>query len=307
MPARFAVVGEALVDIVVPQAGEPENAPGGSPLNVAVGLARLGVGTVLLTEVGDDAHGRLVLDHLAASDVSLDEGSVVPGSRTSTATARLDEHGAASYVFDLRWTLGPRELPAGATALHVGSLGTALRPGRDSVVDLVRQARAAGLLVTFDPNARPSLTPDADLAWQDVQEVAAGADLVKLSDEDLAFLQPGAAPADLADLLLGDRTKLVVVTSGGSSAFAASADGVVEVRSRPVDLVDTVGAGDSFMAALLTAVAEHGLDHLDQRRLEAYVVAAHQAAAITVSRRGADPPRRAELPAGWPAVPPTVA
>jgi fructokinase len=303
---RFVVVGEALVDIVVSSSGgEPEPAPGGSPLNVAVGLARLGVDTLLMTEVGDDAHGRLLLDHVAASGVPLDEASVVPGLRTSSATAHLDEHGAASYTFDLRWTLGPRALPAGTTALHVGSLGAALRPGRDSVVDLVAQATDEGLLVTFDPNARPSLTPDAGRAWDDAREVAAGADLVKLSDEDLEFLQPGSTPADLAARLLGGRTRLVVVTAGGSGAFAASADGSVELHSRPVDVVDTVGAGDSFMAALLAIAVEHGLDDLDERRLEAYVHAAHQAAAVTVSRRGADPPWRSELPADWPALPPS--
>ena len=299
---RFAVVGEALVDIVVPPGGEPEEAQGGSPLNVAVGLARLGVDTVLLTEVGDDAHGRLVLDHVAASGVALGEGSVVPG-RTSTATAHLDEHGAASYAFDLRWTLGKRDLPAGATAVHVGSLGVALRPGRDSAVDLVHQSMAADLLVTFDPNARPTITPDADQAWRDVREVAAAAELVKLSDEDLEFLQPGTTPEEAAATLLAGRTKLVVVTSGGTSALAASRAGRVEVGSRTVDVVDTVGAGDSFMAALITVAVEHGLEDLDEVRLEAYVTAAHQAAAITVSRRGADPPRRAELPADWPAVP----
>jgi fructokinase len=300
--ARFVVVGEALVDIVVPAEGEPRHSPGGSPLNVAVGLARLGVDTLLMTEVGDDDDGRLVLDHVRASGVALDPAAVVPGSRTSTATARLDEHGAASYSFDLRWTLASRRLPEDATALHVGSLGTTLRPGRDSVVELVGQATRAGLLVTFDPNARPSVTPDAQQAWQDVREVAAAADLVKLSDEDLAFLRPGATVADAAEALLGGRTKLVVVTCGGTSAFAASAAASVEVQSRPVDVADTVGAGDSFMAALLTVVVEHGLDRLDEGRLASYLTAAHQAAAVTVSRRGADPPRRDELPPGWPAV-----
>lgn len=302
MAARFAVVGEALVDVVVPADGVPRRSPGGSPMNVAVGLARLGVDTVLVTEIGDDDAGRLVLEHLRDSGVDVDESSVVPGP-TSTATARLDEHGAASYDFDLRWTLGPRALPSGATALHVGSLGTALRPGRDSVVDLVTQAARGGLLVSFDPNARPTLTPDARQAWDDVREVAAAADVVKLSDEDLEFLQPGAGFGEVAEQLLGGRTELVVVTSGGTGAFAACSSGSVEVVSRPVDVVDTVGAGDSFMAALLAVVVEHGLDRLDARRLSAYLDAAHQAAAVTVSRRGADPPRRDELPSGWPALP----
>jgi len=299
---RFTVVGEALVDIVVPPTGEPARAPGGSPLNVAVGLARLGVGTLLMTQLGDDDLGRLVLDHVAGSGVELDAGSVVPGATTSTATARLDELGVATYTFDLRWTLGLRELPSDATALHVGSLGAAMRPGRDSVVELVNRAADRGLLVTFDPNSRPTITPDAVQAWTDVREVAAAADLVKLSVEDLAFLQPGATPAEVADLLLGGRTKLVVVTAGGSGAFAASDAGSVELHSRPVAIVDTVGAGDSFMSALLTVAVEHGLDRLDPARLRSYLAAAHAAAAITVSRRGADPPRRDELPPDWPAV-----
>ena len=299
---RFAVVGEALVDVVVPSTGEQQRAPGGSPLNVAVGLSRLGIDTVLLTELGDDESGRLVVEHLRSSDVALDEGSVVPGRATSTATATLDEHGAASYAFDVRWTLTPRTLPSGATALHVGSLGTALRPGRDSVLDLVAQAGRAGLLVTLDPNARPTLTPDARQAWRDVLEVAAAADIVKLSDEDAAFLQPGAPVEQVAADLLGPRTRLVVVTGGGTGAYAVSAAGFAQVHSRAIHVVDTVGAGDSFMAALLTVVVEHGLDDLDEPRLSAYLAAAHEAAAVTVSRRGADPPRRSELPPGWPRI-----
>ena len=294
------MAGEALVDVVVPPEGAARRSPGGSPLNVAVGLARLGVDTLLLTEVGDDDAGRMVLEHVRASGVTVDEASVVAGSSTSTATATLDEHGAASYSFDLGWTLGARTLPPDATALHVGSLGTALRPGRDSVLDLVRQAVEAGLLVTFDPNARPTLTPDAEQAWRDVREVAEAAELVKLSDEDLEFLQPGTAIPAAASSLLGPRTRLVVVTSGGTGALAVSTSATVEVHSRPVDVVDTVGAGDSFMAALVAIAAQHGLDDLHEDRLTAYLTAAHEAAAVTVTRPGADPPSRGELPPGWP-------
>src|SRR4051794_29857311 len=208
---RFLVAGEALVDIVVPASGTPERAPGGSPLNVAVGLARLGLDTTLVTEVGDDELGRLLVQHLDESAVRLAAGSVVAGQRTSTATAHLDARGAASYDFDLRWDLAPHPVPAGTTALHVGSVGAALRPGRDSVLAMVAEAVRAGLLVSYDPNARPVFTPDPEQAWRDVREIAGMSALVKLSDEDLHFLQPGADAAVVAAELLGGPTRLVVV------------------------------------------------------------------------------------------------
>jgi fructokinase len=295
----FVVAGEALVDVVVPQAGRTEHAPGGSPLNVAVGLSRLGVETLLITRIGDDDYGRLVRSHVEASGVRLADGSVDPAVRTSTATAHLDERGAATYDFDLAWELPQRPLPDGATALHVGSIGAALRPGRDAVVRLVEEAAAEGLLVSYDPNMRPVFTPDPEQAWADVREVAAASRLVKMSDEDLHFLLPGSSAEDAARTLLGGRTEVVVVTHGGSGAVAFSRAAAVEVPSRRSEVVDTVGAGDSFMAALLAAVVEEGLDTAADP-LRRQVEAAHEAAAVTVSRRGADPPRRTELPEGWP-------
>jgi fructokinase len=297
----FVVAGEALVDVVVPVDGERVDAPGGSPLNVAVGLARLGLDTVLVTELGDDDYGRLVRAHVERSGVRLAHGSLVPGLRTSSATAHLDAASAASYDFDLSWTLGPRTLPAGARGLHVGSIGAALRPGRDHVLDLLDQAVAAGAFVSFDPNARPAFLPPAPQAWQDMTEMAAHAGLVKMSDEDVHAFAPGSTPADVADHLLGSgRTRLVVVTEGGGGAQAFTAHCAVRVPSEPVEVVDTVGAGDSFMGALIAVTLEWGLD-LDETRLTALLRAAHAVAGVTCSRRGADPPTRQELPAGWPA------
>lgn len=292
----FVVVGEALVDIVNPVAGPVRQSPGGSPLNVAVGLSRLDVPTLLLTELGDDEHGRAVADHVHASGVLLHEASVVPGSPTSTATATLDESGAATYSFDLHWTLEHDELPE-ARALHVGSLGASLRPGREAVLRLLDGAVGRGIPVSFDPNARPALTPDAAQAWRDAKEVAARADLVKMSDEDLAFLRPDADARTVADELLAAGTRVVVLTHGGGGAVGYTSDGAVEVSSRRTPVADTVGAGDSFMAALLAVSVAH--EHPEQQ-LEAWLSAAHQAAAVTVSRPGADPPWRRELPEGWP-------
>jgi fructokinase len=300
-PARpFVVAGEALVDIVRPRDTEAEEAPGGSPLNVAVGLARLGLPTLLMTELGDDEHGRLVADHVRASGVHLDEASVVPGLRTSTATAHLDEHRAATYDFDLHFSMGPRRLPGDARAVHVGSIGTVLHPGREAVVDLVRAA-GEDHLVTFDPNARPVFLPPQEQALAEMLEVAALAQLVKLSDEDVEAFAPGTDTEEMAKRLLAQgRTRIVVVTHGGTAAEAFTARARVRVPSRSVEVIDTVGAGDSFMAALIATVSDWGLE-LDEGGLRALLEAAHHVAAVTVSRRGANPPTRRELPAGWPA------
>lgn len=298
----MVVAGESLVDVVVPTSGAVEHAPGGSPMNVAVGLARLGLPTLLLTEIGEDDNGRLIEQHVHDSGVELHGASLVPGRRTSTATAHLDAEGSATYDFDLSWELAQVELPVDATALHVGSVGALLRPGREAVVALARQAVRRGLLVSYDPNARPALTPDAEQAWDDVRQVAALAGLVKMSVEDLEFLCPGTSPTELAAELLSAGTSLFVLTGGGEGATAFTGAASATAPSYPVQVVDTVGAGDSFMAALVAVVLQHGLTGLDEHRLSAYLTAAHQVAQITVSRRGADPPRRTELPATWPGV-----
>lgn len=297
MTAPFVVVGEALVDIVVPPAGATTQAPGGSPMNVAVGLSRLGVPALLVTELGDDPHGELVVEHLASSDVALAPGSVRGGRRTSTATARLAADGAASYEFDLTWELGSAALPEALAGLHVGSLGTVLAPGREAVLALLAEAAGRDVLVTYDPNVRPGLLP----SWHDVARVAADVDVVKMSDEDLELLRPEEPVQTVArELLDNGRTRLVVVTRGGAGALGFTAQGTAEVVAPRTTVVDTVGAGDSFMAALIAVLLDWGTPpELPSDRLSALLHAAAHAAAVTVSRRGANPPTRAELPAGW--------
>jgi fructokinase len=305
---RALVVGEALVDVVRRPDGSVQERPGGSPMNVAVGLARLGVPTRLVTRLGDDADGRLVRDHLAASHVDLAAGALDPAVATGVSTSHLDAAGVATYDFQVTWDLPPTPLPEDCRALHVGSIGAGVRPGRDAVVRLAADAHAAGLPVSFDPNARPAFTPDAGAAWQDVLELAGLCDLVKLSDEDAAFFQPGREVVDVAHAVLERGPALVVVTGGGGVATAVSRTGVVLVaESRKVEVADTVGAGDSFMAALVAATLpdraagawDEGPTH---SHVAEYLSAAHAAAAVTVTRRGADPPRLAELPPGWPRV-----
>jgi fructokinase len=311
MSDSFMVVGESLVDVVVPVDGSPRhNAVGGSCLNVAVGIARLDVPTTLVTRIGDDELGHLVVDHVLASKVTLSEGSVVPGRTTSTATAHLDAHHAATYEFDLVWDLPAQDLPDGTIGVHVGSLGASLEPGRASVVDLVRRAADADLFVSYDPNIRPAFLHDPEATWAEVVEVAAMAQLVKLSDEDLRLLRPEVPEEDACrELLAGSATELVILTRGPKGAVAFTEGATLPVPAPPTQVVDTVGAGDSFMAAILAMLCDWGvvargagaLRALDDDRVRLLVRGAATAAAVTCSRRGANPPTRPELPPTWPA------
>lgn len=296
------VVGEALVDVVVSAEGEVES-PGGSPLNVAVGMARLGAPATLLTQLGDDARGTLLRDYLAANDVELVAEPTSTG-RTSVALARLDPAGVASYEFDLEWTLPQRRLPLDE-GLHVGSLGAALPPGRDAVRRLVDDTAESGGFVSYDPNLRAQFTPadSSTEAW--VLDLAAQACVVKVSEEDCELLRPGASAHDVArGLLRGRRTEVVVLTRGAEGATAYRGDDVVHVPAPTVEIVDTVGAGDSFMAAVLAQLHDldvlGDLDRLSGTMLRQVVRGATVVAAITCSRRGAAPPWRRELPSGWP-------
>ncbi|MCW2543197.1 MAG: hypothetical protein JWM40_749 [Frankiales bacterium] len=272
---QVLVVGEALVDVVVELDGRRNERPGGSPANVAVGLARLGHRVQLLTALGDDAHGALLREHLAEVAVT-----AAPLARTSTAVARLDETGSASYEFDITWDL------AGATAeapwLHVGSLATVLAPGADAVLELAQRAPR----LSFDPNCRPDIAPrDLDR----VEQLAGLSTVVKLSDEDLAWLYPETPFEDVADRWLTGRAELVVLTRGAEGADAVSEQGRLHVpTAEGGPIIDTVGAGDAFMAGLLDGLFR-GLSH--QQALERAALVARR----TCERAGADPPRAAEL------------
>jgi len=292
------VIGEALVDVVngVPHVG-------GSPLNVAVGAARLGCDVVFLGRFGRDAYGELIAGHLRANAV---RSVLDPDDQpSSVALVTLDETGSAQYEFQLLWDVPqlPELLPGvlrGVRALHTGSIATVLEPGARKVLAAVERARADGVLVSFDPNCRPTITPDRDRVRASVEAFVALSDVVKASDEDLGWLYPDRSPEESAEAwrLLGPA--LVVVTRGSRGAFAAHAGGAVGVPAREVRVADTVGAGDSFMAALLAGVLDlegAPLAALTPEQVEALVAQAIRAAAITVGRPGADPPTRAELAA----------
>lgn len=299
------VVGEALVDVVTRPDGSVSEHPGGSPANVALTLARLGVETHLLTHIGDDPRGIAVSEHLRASGVRLVEGSVVPG-RTSVAHALLAADGSATYEFDLEWVLPRTPLPEDAVAIHTGSIAAVLEPGASTVERILLGAHRRHT-TSYDPNLRPDLMGSPDQVRPTVETLVAASDVVKLSDEDARWLYPDTEPAELVAMWLRLGPSVVVLTRGGDGALAVAASGPVDVPGRAVSVADTVGAGDSFSGALLDALAR--LDMLGGDRRDALraisssdladvVGQAVAVSAITVSRPGADPPTRAELDAG---------
>ncbi|WP_210439793.1 carbohydrate kinase family protein [Nocardioides xinjiangensis] len=301
---RVLVVGEALVDVVPDRDGTPRDLPGGSPANVAIALGRLGRDVRLVTLLGDDDRGAEVRAWLRASGVEVLARPTGSG-RTSSAAVTLDASGAASYDFDLDWSL--EDVPDEACdVLHVGSIATVLEPGARAVLDAVRRCRGRAL-VSLDPNSRPAITPDRAGPAARVEELVALADVVKVSDEDLGWLRPDDEPLATATRWATRGPGLVVVTRGGAGAVAVRPGGsVLEVPGVPVTVADTVGAGDTFSGVLLDALlalgvagpgAADALRALSDRDVLGAVTTASIGAAVNVSRPGADPPWRAELTA----------
>ncbi|RZS87294.1 fructokinase [Motilibacter rhizosphaerae] len=301
----ITVVGESLIDVVRRTDGSASEHLGGSPFNVAVGLARQGAEVALATRVGPDARGQALLDHAKAEGVTLlGEPAGLP--RTSTATATLDPEGVASYEFDLEWDLPALPVPPGTSALHTGSLGLTIEPGASVVLAAMREARRE-VVVSYDPNARPGLTPDVPALVRRVEEAASLSHVVKASEEDFAFLYPDQDfRAAAARWLRGTGTHLVVVTRGGDGAWAATRSVSVDLPAQPTEVVDTVGAGDAFEAGLLDALRRAGLltiarigqlDALDEAALLDLVRQAATVGSLTCERAGANPPTRAEVEA----------
>jgi fructokinase len=301
------VIGEALVDIVSAPGQTPVEHPGGSPANVALGLARLGVPTQLLTRIGDDARGQAVRSHLERSGVHLVEGSVTSGP-TSTATAHLDPQGVASYEFDLDWALPPGVDTGDARAVHTGSISATQEPGGDAVLRLIEGVNGRSI-VSYDPNARPALMGTREHALERIERIVRACDVVKVSDEDLAWLMPGVDPLKIAEDWRSSGPALVVVTRGSKGAFGVLAGGVVHVNTMDIVVADTVGAGDALMAGLLDGLDGAGLltvDRVEDLRnavpddLAPLLAHAVRVAALTCTRPGANPPTRPELDAWIP-------
>ena len=305
----IGVVGEAIVDLLpVPGDGELlRGRPGGSPANVAVALARLGVTAHFLGRTSRDTWGRRLRQHLT------EQGVVVAGpvgdEPTAIAIVDVGADGVASYRFLWEGTadrhLGVTDLTMAMQdldAVHVGSVACVLEPAAGAIEQAVAPIDER-MVVSFDPNVRPGLVPDAAVARRRLRTLADHAHVVKASDEDLAFLLPDHDVERAAyELLDGTQTHLVVVTQGAEGARVFTPRYDLPVPPRPAGtLEDTVGAGDTFMAGLLVGLAEHdaltvdALKRLDADTARSVAGFAAAAAGVVVTRVGADPPRRDEV------------
>ncbi|QIX25783.1 carbohydrate kinase [Nocardioides sp. JQ2195] len=318
MSPHALVVGESLVDVVRAADGTVAEHPGGSAANVAVALARLGRPVHLATSLADDRHGRLVAEHLQQSGVCLTADPHV-ARRTSTATATIDAAGAATYAFDLDWRLGVVPVEPAPLVLHVCSIGALLEPGASTVRDVV-SALAGRSVVSYDLNLRPAVTGTGPEVREGVLQLVGAADVVKASDEDLVQLFGNPRVDQVARELLELGPEAVVVTRGGEGSTCFLPGGSsAHAEVVPVTVADTIGAGDTFSAAMIDALWDSMVEQ--PRRgadesggtgepvgpkgwprgrsgtdaWERVLAHASRAAAVTVSRPGADPPYRREL------------
>ena len=236
-PQRALVIGEALIDIVERDGQVIGEHVGGSPLNVAVGLARLGRSVDFLTHIGDDERGRRIVDYVKASGVQLVSGSLT-ADHTPTALATLDAAGSAQYVFDIDWQLTGTPEVAPPLVAHTGSIATVLEPGCRATAALL-DAYHPSATITFDPNVRPALIEDADIARGRIDRWIERCDVVKASDEDMRWIDPNRSPEQIARTWLGLGPSIVAVTMGEAGAFAMCAAGTVRVPALRVNVVDT--------------------------------------------------------------------
>jgi fructokinase len=308
----ITVIGEALVDLVVSPDWGCHAAPGGAPANVAVALARLGQDVSLRARLSGDGFGTMLREHLTRNGVSARD-FVAATEHSTLAIATLSDDGQASYSFyangtaDWGWRptdLGP--LPDDVEALYLGSLAAALPPGAAYIESFTQLVRSAGkVVIVYDPNLRPTATPDRNAERLRVERQLRQVNVAKASAEDLAWLYPEQPVREVARRWQRIGPDLVVVTMGGDGAFGMTRDGTeLTVPPVPAEVVDTIGAGDAFSAGLVDAMAEEGLlgrdglrglADLDAARLARLLTSASIVAALTVERAGADPPRQAEV------------
>lgn len=303
--APVLVVGETLVDIVHTPAGAVTEHVGGSPANVAMGIARLGHDTVLATTLGDDDHGTRCREQIRSQGVTienLDSGQ----HPTSTAIATIDDSGAAVYDFDLHWDLHPVTDLDSFDHVHTGSIAATLTPGATVITQTLTDAREHAT-ISYDPNVRPTIMGTVDEVRARVEELIVLSDVVKASEDDIEFLYAGESLPDVMAAWGRLGPGLVVITRGGDGVTyrVTSTGDIAEAPARADKVADTVGAGDSFMAGLISGLLDAGLlgdaaarQRLSTATLEAVAGSVGRAmatSAITVGHAGAYAPTREEI------------
>lgn len=306
MSEKVLCLGEALIDVVIRDDSSVEHV-GGSLLNVAAGVATLGNDASICAWWGPDERGARLAEWATSSGVS-----IVPGTdsaeRTAVAFARLDAEGRATYEFDLTWDVPEIDDLAQYTHLHTGSIAATLEPGGSRVVEIARAIKSHAT-VSYDPNIRPALMVSPELVRDRVEDIVGVSDLVKVSDEDLEWLYPGEPVEDIMRRWIVAGPSMVVVTRGPWGAYALLAHNrdMLHIDQMNVEVGDTVGAGDSFMAGLITGLLQVGMlgsGEARRRLLDAgwsdVQSALHTAvvtSGITVSRHGAYAPTEDEVAA----------
>lgn len=299
----IVVAGEALIDLVPQGAGALAGLLprlGGGPYNTAVALGRLGSPTAFCSRVSYDAFGEALLGGLTAAGV--DVSAVQRGTQPTTlAVATIGTDGSAAYSFYVEGTAdrlfsAPAQLPDATRAVSFGTCSLVLEPGASAYEDLMRTAAARGVFTTLDPNIRVGLIPDPDAYRARFKSWLPSVSLLKLSQEDALWL--GGTPREW----LASGPAAVVITQGGDGLTVFTRDGAVHsVPGEPVDVVDTIGAGDTVNAALLHGLAARdalsptALADLSPEGWTELLRFAARAAAITCSRAGAEPPYASEL------------
>jgi fructokinase len=302
--AHVVVCGEALIDWIHNPDGTERARPGGGPFNTARALARLAVPTAFLGHLSDDRFGRELSELLVADGVSVELATVGP-EPTTLALADVDGRGLAEYRFVVDGTSAPAlsldmlpvRFPPEVKALHVGTLGLVLQPAAATIASLVQRERGR-MLIMLDPNVRIGIGDDAEHRAR-LLALTPGTTIVKASDADLAWLYADRDYRQAAEALLDRDVKLVVVTLGADGAYGAHRDLRIHVAAPPVDVVDTIGAGDAFGAGLLAWLHDHDLIRpdlsLELDPLRSALAYACLAASLTCTRAGADPPWKREM------------
>ena len=290
-----------LIDLIPGSDGVRVPHVGGGPANTAKALARLGHDVQFIDGISTDEYGVAARKELLDDEVKLDL-ALTSDKPTCLAIISLDANGGASYEFkidgtatfdfDLKWLPDPSRFKP--QVLHIGTLVTVIQPGADVLYDWAMQVAEFAPIV-FDPNIRPSVMGDHDLYEAAVEKWAALSSVIKVSDDDMAWLYPGQKYEDVAQRWLNDGAALVVVTRGSNGIIGFTQEGAVEVDGAKITVSDTVGAGDTVGAIIVEAMVEKGILALTGDVLKATLHRAAVAAGITCSRKGAQPPYKHEL------------